>query len=289
MTTVPAQRILRGVTADLSVTFLDQDGEPAAGGTVTVDVSKADGTVIATGASTSAGDGTGEYTYSLAAQASLELITAVWKDDGNSRITTVHEVVGGYFFSVTDARAFDGAITTDLATDARILAVRREVEDECELITEKAWVPRFRRIRADGTGTPSLFVGDWALRSLRSARVYTSGTDYEAFTATELAAVQCTEWGEFVRTDGGSWPTGTQNIVLEYEHGYDRPPADLQHGSLTRLRSRLQMETSGIPDRATSFTVTGGGVFSIATPGRAGFETGIPEVDAVYRRYGRYA
>jgi len=284
---VAAQRVLRGVTATINVTFADQNGEPAAAaGTVTVDVTKADGTAVVTGGTTSAGTGTGAFTYSLAAQANLELLTVVWKDNGAARLTTLVEVVGGYYFTVAEARAFDNKITLELATDAKIIAVRREVEDECERITGCAWVPRYRLKRYDpGWGQGRLLLDDWAPRAIRSVKQYSSATQFVAYTNAELAAVSFTEWGQLTRRDGQAWWGTPGGTVVEYEYGYDAPPPDLKHACLTRLRSRLYMEKTGIPDRATSFTSVEGGTFAIATPGQGVWETGLPEVDAVYARY----
>lgn len=44
------------------------------------------------------------------------------------------------------------------------------------------------------------------------------------------------------------------------------------------------MANQGASDRTTSMT-TEAGTFSLATAGRAGYETGWPDVDAVYFRY----
>jgi hypothetical protein len=51
------------------------------------------------------------------------------------------------------------------------------------------------------------------------------------------------------------------------------------------LRSLLTAQRSGIPDRATAFVAAEGGNFTLATPGRNGYETGIPEVDATLKRW----
>jgi len=286
---VTAQRILRGVAATITVSLLDQDGEPTSvSGALTVDVTAADGTVVATaGATVTDGGDPPIYSYSLAAQSQLGLLTFVWKDGGVARITTQVDVVGGFFFTVAEARAFDTAITTDLANDAKVQAVRREVEDECEYITGAAWVPRYARERYNAQwGQSSLLLENWAPRTIRSVWAYDDATTYTAFTTAELAALTVTEYGLLQRRDGNVWsPCNPRGWEIEYEYGYDAPPPDLKHACLTRLRSRLYMENTGIPDRAISFVPAEGGNFTIATPGRSGFDTGIPDVDAVYQRY----
>ena len=289
---IASQRVLVGVAANVDVILQDQDGEPAAaGGTVTVDVAQADGTVVATAGATTAISGvTGGYRYALAAQSALALLSFTWKVGGVTRITTLCDVVGGYYFTVAQVRTFDLSLADSTKyPNPLIQARRREVEDECEWITRQAWVPRYRRRVIPGTGSDSLRLGVASPRTIRTVRVYNPDqTTYTLLTATELAALRITESGVVTRMDGSGWPAG-QNITIEYEYGNDRPPSDLQHATLTRLRGRLNAERTGIPDRATSFTVGNaggaGGVFTLATPGQRGATTGIPEVDATYERY----
>jgi hypothetical protein len=286
---VPDSQHLRGAPATIAVTWTDQYGEPSAvGGAVTVRVQSADGTdVVSAGSSTVAGGDVGVYTRALTAAqtASLALLTATWTDaaSGATR-TTYHELVGGFYFSVATARAFDDKITTDLANDARVRAVRQEVETECELITGVAWVPRYARVTVSGADDVSIVLPNAAIRSVRSVRTYDQTmSSYTAFTVAQLVALAVYDDGIVTRTDGNVFDAGVRNMVVELEHGRERLPADLQHATLTRLRSRLYMEKTGIPDRATTYTPAEGGTFAIAQPGL--YSTGLPEVDAVYSRY----
>lgn len=281
---VADQRVLVGVAAQVVTSFMDQDGEPTAAlGAVTVDVTAGDGSVVATGAAVTSTGTT--QTYALPAQSALNFLTLVWKDAGVTRMTTHVDVVGGYYFSVAQARAFDDAITTDLATNARIIATRHEVEVEAERLIRRSFVPRYRRILCIGGGDELLRTGVRDVRSIRSVRTFNfNGTTYIDHTPAQLAAIRTAQWGGLTRLDGFYWPVG-QTVAVELEHGWDRPPPDLLHAVLTRLLSRLYMETTGIPDRAISYTPVEGGSFAIATPGRNGFDTGIPDVDAVYQGY----
>lgn len=286
---VADQRILRGTAATLAVQLADYEGEPAAPvGTLTVDITKADGTAVITGGAT-AGSSTDPRTYALvvADNATLELLVCAWKDGGVERARTYVDVVGGFYFSAAALEVFDSSLG-DLNGSATPLAkmrrVRAEVERECEEITGTAWVRRYARVRVSGNGTRNVALPVWAPRTIRSVRDYTDATTYTAFSAGELAGIDASEGGVLTRTDGGVWPYGDENLVIEVEHGYDRPPDDLKHAAMTRFRYLYNAEKSGIPDRATSFTIADAGVFSLATAGRAGFETGIPEVDAVYGR-----
>lgn len=251
---------LVGVAANLDASFLDQDGDlVAAVGAVTVDVTRADGTVIATGAATTT-PSTGVYRYALSAanNTQLDLLTLTWKDGGTTRLTTVHEIVGGYYFTVAELRAFDTTLSdTSKYPAADIALVRAEVEAEFEQITGTAWVPRYMRIRTPGTGTSKMLAPVWAPRRVRSVREYSSETTYTSFTADELAAISYDDWGLLTRLDGGSWPTGTENLVIELEHGYNRPPADLSRAAKQRARYRLNMEKTRSLDEAVRVTVDG--------------------------------
>lgn len=289
---VPSSQHLAGAAAIIPVTWTDQYGEPAAAvGAVTVRVQSADGTdVLGAGSSTVTGTGTGVYTRALTAAqcVSLNMLTATWTDAGDSSTrTTYHEIVGGFYFDVNGpngARAFDDIITPDLASDVRIRQVRREVESECELITGVSWVPRYQRAFAGGADDVSLVLPNTCIRTIRTARTYApGGATYTAFTATQLAALVVYDDGTLTRSDGNTFDAGDRNIVVEYEHGREGVPPELLHATKTRLLSRLYMETTGIPDRATTYQAAEGGTYTIAMPGL--YSTGIPEVDAVYKRY----
>lgn len=251
---------LVGVAANLDAQFHDQDGDlVAAGSTVTVDVARADGTIIASGASTTT-PSTGVYRYALSAanNSQLDLLSLTWKDGGTARVATVHEIVGGYYFTVADLRAFDKTLTsTEKYPNAAIVQVRREVEAEFEEITGCAWVPRYRRIRCSGSGSSQLLLPVWAPRRVRSVRVYSDATTYTTFTADQLAAVSLDEWGIAIRADGSAWPCGVENLVVEVEHGYGLPPADLKRAAMQRARYRLNMDRTRDREQASRVTVDG--------------------------------
>lgn len=292
---VASQRILRGTAAAITTQLLDQDGEPTnAVGAVTVDVTRADGSLIAAGAATTNSGNPAIYSYALAAGTNdrLDLLRLDWRDSGTVRMTTYCDVVGGFYFTVAEVRAFDTRIDANLASDAKVRAVRREVEDSCERITGTAWVPRYRRInilpaetRGRGWNVMPLNLDVWAPRTIRSARVYIDGDTYTALSGTELADVVLREWGTAERADTSAWLNTAGGTILEVEYGYDRPTSELRHAAMTHARALCYRETTGIPDRATSFQLTEGGYFQIATPGVGPFQVGIPDVDAVYQRH----
>lgn len=267
-----AQRILAGVAAELAVTLTNAEGSAAAAsGAVTVEVVRADGTVLLPAGSSTTNPAVGEYRRALtpAQAAELDELTARWNDAGDGSVhTTRVEVVGAYYFSVAQARSTDPSLG-DAAKypTAAILAARQEVEEEAERICGQAFVPRFRRVTLAADG------GELELPDPRVRRV-------QALTAGSTVVDPST-----VTLDGrmasGSWAAGRATVA--YEHGWDAPPADLRRAALARLRQRLNQAKSGIPERAESWSAGEGGTFRLAMPGPQ--RTGSPEIDAVYARY----
>lgn len=280
---VVEQQLLRGVAANITAPIYDTDGDLDTGETVTVGVTRADGTtLIASGTATTESNGL----YSVAATAAqledLDLLTATWSVASVVRAVTVHEVVGGFYFSVADLKGTEKSVGNIAAADLR--TVRAEVEAECERIVGFAFVPRYSFERLDGTGTPTLQLPVRRPRTVRSVTILGSDNTTETdFTATALAAVAVDPAGYLHRTDGSPWTGGRRNVIVGWEHGLDQPPADIRRACLRRARTRQNLAASGIPDRATFFTADNGATYRIAMPGV--LATGDPEVDAVYARY----
>jgi hypothetical protein len=284
-----AQRVLVNTAATLTSYKLDQYGEIANPGATTVTVTRADGTVVATGAATTEDATTYQLSYTLAAanNTQLDWLTAVWTDAGDSTTwTTYHEIVGGFYASVAEVRERDTNLRdTNAYPPATIRAILSEIETAFEQECGRAFVPRYKRVRVSGTANPSLLLPDVDIRTVRTGRDYSDYQTYTAFTATELANLDWYTNGALTRIDGAYWYAGTGNYILEYEYGMDRPPADVKAAAIRWLRSVLNANKTGIPDRATSFSVADGGSYSLLTPGRNGAVTGIPDVDLVIERY----
>ncbi len=290
MTVVADEQVLNGTAATITARFHDQDGdlvEP--GGVVTVGVvDEAGATVVAAGSATTVGStGVRSYTLTAAATSVPRVLVATWTN-GTTSVTTRTEVVGGFYASVRQIRDSDQVLDDPRKySSAQIVSARRSVEREFEDYTNVAFVPRYRRVRLDGTGKVELVLPDTELRSVRSVREYDSDLNFEAYTETELAAIPASRAGVAVRTDGELFERGRSNIVVEYVHGYDRPPADVLEAFYLRVRDLLNRANRGVPDRATTFTSEVGGTYSLLVAGRGGAITGIPDVDVVLRRYSR--
>jgi hypothetical protein len=284
-----AQRILRGAPATLTFHHLDSNGQiVAATGTITVGVVRGDGTTVLSAGTATTTDDDGTYTVPLTAAqtSSLDLLTATWSDSASPGVTrtTYHEVVGGFLFTINDAMTEQGV---DAYDKAEIIKRRGEVEDECEWICDIAWVPRYKRLVLDGTGEDLLVTGVRAIRSVRSVRTYstTGGTSFVQMTPAQLAGLSFNPDGAIRRTDGDVWVYGFGNIVIEIEHGENQPPDDLRTAAVIRCQDAITRPDSALPTRAQAYNDSSGASYDLVIPDK--FSTGIPTVDAVYRRHSK--
>ncbi|HYF71365.1 MAG TPA: hypothetical protein VD864_01015 [Nocardioides sp.] len=274
------QRILRGTAATLTWQPTDSVGEPAApSGAVTVEVTSSDGTeVIAAGTAT---DGTGTDPRSVALTAAqtadLDELTATWTD-GDSEHTTTAEIVGGYYFTVAEARASDEFLADETKVDtATIVRLRAEVEDEIERITNVAFVPRFRR-RHLFSGTCSSVLLTPYVRAIRSIASYW-GSTFTAWSANDLTALHL----DAVVGRVTGYRSFAGDLLVAWEHGMDHPPADVKTAALILMREKATRPWRAVPDRATSYSGDEQGTIDLARP--TAWSTGIPDVDAVLDRY----
>lgn len=272
---MPRSRILINTPATISATFYDGGESAVDPGTVTVTILRADGTALVTNAATSGG-GAAARTYDLAAQTSLDNLTAVWTGSvGGRKVTTYHEIVGGFYASLAEIRALDALSNTSKYPTAKLEAARMQAEDRFEDATGVAWVPRYYRETLVGDNTTTLLLTWPKPRTVTAVSI--DGT-----AASDLTLFSLYPTGVIERKSDVRWPVGstsTGNVVVAYTHGYDQPSEDIRQAFLTYVRYLVLDTTSRIPDRASSYS-TDFGTFQLVT---AGFKrpTGLPEVDAV--------
>jgi hypothetical protein len=254
------------------------------GGTVTVDVVRADGSAVVSDLATTAlaaPDWT--HTATLTATqvgSSPDQLTATWKTGSTVLGRTVVDVAGGLYWTIAEARQSDPILTDRTKySDQAIAETRIIVEREAERICGVAFVPRYRSVTLDGTGDRTLVLPDAQIRSVVSASV-----DGTALTAGELASLRIGPDRTVTRDDSTAWVRGPQNVTIAYTHGFTMPPPDLVDAALWRMLDLLQtpMRTRTL-DRATRMTVETGATYDLSMPGA--LTTGIPHVDAVYARY----
>lgn len=273
------QQVLRGSAATISVTFQDQDGNPRAAGDTTVTVTRADGTALVTdgAAVDGATEGVKAFTLSAADTATLDRLTATWSEDGGSIDTSSVDIVGGYYFTPAEARTAGPKLSDeDKYPDALILSARRAVEEECERITGRSFVPRFRRVVLNGSDRETLWLPNPDVRRVRALSVDGAAVLPED-TLIQGAAGHIT-------ARRGAFGYGNGNVVVTYEYGLDAPPQRIKTAALIRVRDVLSSTKTGVPDRAT-FQIVDGRVFGVPQPGVRGSSTGIPEVDAAYEEW----
>lgn len=292
-------RVLKTASATLSRTWYIDETVTDTTGVPVVTVRRLDGTTVAGPTNATGpvgGAGTGVYTYVLPGGPTSPT-SATWQLDdlvvswvatiGGSVVTlTDHvEVVGGFFFSLAEGRASDSSLVSSTTYPTAALSkARMNTEQECERICRLAFVPRFRRVILDGTGTNEILLPNPLVRSVRSVTMAPwYGQPAIAITGVDLAAVNVDVAGIMRRADGNIWYPGTQNVIVEYEYGLDYPPPDLVDATLIRFRSLLNRKRSGIPDRAERI-MSGdtGPTFLLSMPTQE--KTGIPDVDSAYVR-----
>jgi hypothetical protein len=276
---MPDTRILVDTAATLSVTFYD--GETVIDpGTVTVTVTRSDGTAVVTGAAT-AGTGAAARTYTLAAQTRLDHLSAVWTGTGARKLTTRHEVVGGFYATLPEIRALDALTNTTKYPTATLEAARAVAEDRFEEATGVAWVPRHEREVLSGVGTSRLLLTRYPPRSLIAVSVDgTAVSDLTTFRFYPEGTLERKSALTFPREASG----GGGNVIVEYTHGEDAPPWDLKQAFLVYVRYLILDTTSRIPDRATGMTTEFGTIQFASAQERP---TLLPEVDAVLADYDR--
>jgi hypothetical protein len=163
-------RILQSTPATISESWY-QGATIQDPGTVTVTVTRDDGTIVTTG--TAAGTGAAPRTFQLTAAhtASLDRLTATWTSPTLGTLTTVVEVVGDFLFTINEAHNAGLATYSDDQIAGARTRVEQAIEDACGL----AFVPRYDRATLNGDGTTLLRLGRPFLRRVRWASTVTRG------------------------------------------------------------------------------------------------------------------
>lgn len=286
---IPAdQRITQAVAATLSWQPVDSDGEPHDPGTVTIGVTKADGTeLIAAGTATTAASATGPRTKALTAAqtATLDRLTATWKVSPTTVQTTTIDIAGRPYFSNAELRLAEPALSdTNVYTAAVISRARLEVETFFESVCNRAFVPRYHYATLPGYGRSGLVLDYPDLRTVRSAAMYgdITSTALATLTAAELAAIPRDPAGIATRWSG-VW---TDTVIIGYEHGLDLPPADVKRQAMILTREVLVASKSAIPQNATNFTSSELGWSAVlVTPGIRGAHTAVSSVNECLDRW----
>lgn len=276
------QRLVAGTSSVLSWQQIGGDGEPVDPGTVTVAVTRADGTVIAAAQATS---GTGAaartYTLSLAQTAVLDRLSVSWVASGVTLATTEIDVVSAPCFSNAELRAQETSLANEAQfTAAKITVARLQVEAFFEQITRRRFVPGYHNVTIPGTPGQRLILPHVEIRSVRSAELLDdpSAAATETLGASELAAIPPDHGGVITRYLN-SW--NARWVRVGYVHGMVTPPAEVKRQMMRLTRELLVAEKTGqLPENATSWQSPEMGWSAIlVTPGVRGAHTRLPSVN----------
>jgi hypothetical protein len=264
-------RVLTGRPLSLSHTFLD-DEDALTPDAVTVTLTDAQGSTVATGTATADGEG---WSVTLPRQP-LGVYTATW-DGGDVAVDeTPVEVVGGFLFSIPQARKSDDYLADADAFPAQEIREYREVVDEeFEKITGRSFVTRSLERTFVADDSPELLALIPDAQAVESVTI--NGVQVEDVSGYRISRLGKITAPDFFR-DGDV-------VTVRVRYGYRTPPADVARVGMIRLRALLAAESSGIPDRATTWQPGEGGTFRLATAGQGKWKTGIPEVDSTLQNY----
>jgi hypothetical protein len=269
------ERILQLTPGTLSQQWYE-DGVAVDPGTVTIGITRADGTTLVAAGTGTTGTGTAARTYSLTTThtALLDRLTVTWTSTSKGTLTGYLEVRGGFLFSLAEAPRARPAQRHRQVPDRR---ARGDADDgrggdraRIRHRARPAYTLEPRRMR-DG-----MIVTRTPLRALRSLS-YTSAGVTTAYTSQQLAALTLEDWAI---TGAWGWGCRTSQVTVGYEYGLDTPPGRLRQAAIRLARQWL---VSGpVDDRALGAASPDGNFsFGLATPGRGGSVFGLPELDAI--------
>lgn len=200
-------RVLQATPATLSETW--KSGSTTVDpGTVTVTVTRADGTTVATG--TASGTGAAARTFPLTAThtALLDSFRATWVSSTQGTLVSTVEIVGGFIVTTDDLRTLLPDATA--YPDAKLREARIYAETELERALGYALVPRFAmdsrfvrrssrlRLRPNLRVIRSVSIGGTAVAPANVARLWLEPGGY---------------------LSGYYWFSG--QVIVAYEHGLD--------------------------------------------------------------------
>jgi hypothetical protein len=264
------ERILQNTPGSISQQWYE-GGAAVDPGTVTVGITRADGTVLVTAGTGTTGTGTGSRLFNLTTThtALLDRLTVTWTSSAKGTLVSYLEVVGGFLFTLDELA---GEISsTETYTAAEMAEARTYAETKLEHKCGQAFVPRYERQTLYGYGTRSLALKWPNIRTVRSASSLYLGTT-TTLTGTDLTNLTIDSYGA---VHGYYWMSGYP-WTIEYEHGLSHPSPDASEAALVLAKHKLVK--GPIDERATQRSSEFGPV-NLATPGMFGAWSGIPVVD----------
>lgn len=271
-------RALQSSTATASAQYTT-DGANADPGVVTVGITREDGTTLVAPGTATAGASTAPRTFALttAHTATLDLLTVTWTSATLGVMTTYVEIVGGFLFTVADARAIAPLSNATLYPNANIIAARTVAEAALEDACGVAFVPRYCRELIDGPAGG----GNEVLLDRPRPLSITAASDTSIPVADPTTLVLYRDGRVYNPT---RWAEGRRTVSLKYTHGYRFPPPRV--GRACALLAKRFLVDSPISDRATVLQSEDGTTQFFVTAGVRDAVFDVPECNAVVAEYG---
>jgi len=233
------------------------NGVPTDVGAITIGIVDADGTTVVSAGTPTTNAGSGVYTYSLAVQPQVTVLTITWTAGAQSQ-TAELEIVGGWMFTIDELRTFQDAdlnSTSTYPTDD-LVSIRDSVADEFETICGVAFTPRYYRQILAGNGESEIDVEKAKLQTVLAATITGTVVAASSFQVHELLPVVYRTNGTF----GSPSRTNPRNVTISYRHGHTTVPHDIHRAALIVARERAVSDISGTgpPERASAWTDASG-------------------------------
>jgi hypothetical protein len=277
------QRLVAGTTATLSWQQIDGTGDPADPGTVTVGITRADGTELVAAGAATGGATTAARTYALTAAqtATIDRLYVTWTASGVALAVTEVDVVAAPWWSNAEIRTAESSLNDEAKyTVAKLAAARLQVEAFIERCCNRRFTPGYTLETRPGTYRQDIVLRHPDIRTIRSVAFFgdLGTTASTTFSSTDIDDIPPARHGVLTRDAG--WPA--RWVQIGYEHGLTVPPPDLKRQAMRLCRELLVNETKGqIPDNATNFQQSGefGWSAVLVTPGVRGAHTRLPSVN----------
>jgi hypothetical protein len=194
------------------------------------------------------------------------------------------EWLGELLFNLAELRAMRVAGSKPFnATDypdSVVLARRAEVTDDFEARCGWSFIPRFAREITDGTGRAEILLDHLKASKLLSVTVNGVAQTVGNYTLDRSGVLRATS----AYMASGWFQGGVSNVTVEYQHGWDRPPAAISSAALARTAMLLAPSQAG--STVSSWTTPDGTTYSMDAAGQvtaAGTirHYGVPGIDSV--------
>ena len=269
------QRVLLNTPTTLTIVFeVDGVATDPSPTDATVTITRADGTPLLTDEpATRTAVGTFDVSLTAAQNDRVDALTVAWTSSLGT-LTTFVEIVGGFLFTIAEARMTKPLDDVATHPSQRIIDARTLAETALEEACSVAFVPRYFTERLDGKRDTDLL-----LSTVRPLTITACTVDGVTVAPSELELYAD---GRVYRQAG--WGTLRRGVTITGTHGYASPPPRVSRAAI--LLAKRFLIDSPVSDRATSLTTEDGTTQFLVTAGVRQAVFDIPECNAVVELYG---